>query len=48
MTMDRRLQDSQVTIIGLGLMGGSLAAGLTARHACRRVVGVVRREETAA
>jgi prephenate dehydrogenase len=27
-------------------MGGSLAAALTARHACRRVVGVARREET--
>jgi prephenate dehydrogenase len=41
-----RLQDAQVTVVGLGLMGGSLAAALTARHACRRVVGVARREET--
>ena len=44
--MTPRLQDSQVTIVGLGLMGGSLAAALTARRACRRVVGVARREET--
>jgi prephenate dehydrogenase len=43
-----RLQDAQVTVVGLGLMGGSLAAALTARHACRRVVGVARREETVA
>jgi prephenate dehydrogenase len=42
-----RLCDAQVTIIGLGLMGGSLAAALTRRAACRRVVGVARREETA-
>jgi prephenate dehydrogenase len=41
------LRDAQVTIIGLGLMGGSLAAALTRRAACHRVVGVVRREETA-
>ena len=44
--MAPRLQDAQVTIVGLGLMGGSLAAALTARRACHRVIGVARREET--
>lgn len=44
--MATRLQDTQVTVVGLGLMGGSLAAALTARQVCRRVVGVTRREET--
>jgi prephenate dehydrogenase len=42
----QRLQDAQVSIVGLGLMGGSLAAALTARRACRRVIGIARREET--
>jgi len=41
-----QLPHAQVTVVGLGLMGGSLAAALMARHACRRVVGVARREET--
>ena len=39
-----RLQDAQVTIVGLGLMGGSLAGALQGR--CRSVVGVARRAET--
>jgi prephenate dehydrogenase len=39
-----QLQDCQVTIIGLGLMGGSLAGAL--RGHCRAVIGVARREET--
>lgn len=39
-----RLQDAQVTIVGLGLMGGSLAGALQDR--CRSVVGVARRAET--
>ncbi|HUT21002.1 MAG TPA: prephenate dehydrogenase [Anaerolineae bacterium] len=39
-----RLADAQVTIVGLGLMGGSLAGAL--REQCRRVVGVARRTET--
>lgn len=39
-----RLADAQVTIVGLGLMGGSLAGAL--RGQCRRVVGVARRAET--
>jgi prephenate dehydrogenase len=38
------LQDAQVTIVGLGLMGGSLAGAL--RNRCRLVVGVARRPET--
>ena len=42
--MSRRLQDCQVTIVGLGLMGGSLAGALKGQ--CRTVVGVARRAET--
>ena len=38
------LADAQVTIVGLGLMGGSLAGALRGR--CRAVVGVARRAET--
>jgi len=34
----------QVTVVGLGLMGGSLAGAL--REHCRVIVGVVRRQET--
>lgn len=40
------LTDYQVTIIGLGLMGGSLAGAL--RGKCRSIVGVARRPETIA
>ena len=40
----KRLADCRVVIVGLGLMGGSLAGGLRGR--CRRVVGLARREET--
>jgi prephenate dehydrogenase len=39
----KQLSDVQVTIVGLGLMGGSLAGAL--RGKCRRVVGVTRRTE---
>ena len=39
--MSRQLQDCQVVIVGLGLMGGSLAGAL--RGKCRAVVGVARR-----
>jgi prephenate dehydrogenase len=39
--MPRRLVDCQVAIVGLGLMGGSLAGAL--RGQCRAVVGVARR-----
>ena len=38
------LINTQVTIVGLGLMGGSLAGAL--RGKCRSVVGVARRSET--
>ncbi|NLG50974.1 MAG: prephenate dehydrogenase [Chloroflexi bacterium] len=44
--MEPGFADAQVTIVGLGLMGGSLAAALTSRRACRRVVGVARRPLT--
>lgn len=40
----KKLADAQVTIVGLGLMGGSLAGALRSR--CRAVVGVARRAET--
>jgi len=40
------LKDARVAIVGLGLMGGSLAAALRERGACREVRGVARREET--
>jgi prephenate dehydrogenase len=38
------LSNAQVTIVGMGLMGGSLAGAL--RGKCRRVVGVARRAES--
>ncbi len=40
--MSRQLWDCQVAIVGLGLMGGSLAGAL--RGKCRAVVGVARRD----
>ena len=40
------LQEAQVAIVGLGLMGGSLAAALSARRACRRIIGIARRPST--
>jgi prephenate dehydrogenase len=40
----RELADTRVAVVGLGLMGGSLAGGL--RGQCRAVVGVARRTET--
>jgi prephenate dehydrogenase len=40
----RSLHDCQVTVVGLGLMGGSLAGALRGR--CRAVVGVAQRAET--
>lgn len=39
-------QDKRVAIVGLGLMGGSLAAALKANHACQEVIGIARRSET--
>jgi len=40
----KELAETQVTIVGLGLMGSSLAGAL--RGQCRNVVGVARRHET--
>ena len=40
------LSECSVTIVGLGLMGGSLAAALKARGVVRTVCGVSRRRET--
>jgi prephenate dehydrogenase len=40
----KKLDEAQVTIVGLGLMGGSLAGAL--RGKCESVVGVARRQET--
>ncbi len=40
------LADCQVTIVGLGLMGGSLGLALRERAIVGRVVGVARRRET--
>lgn len=41
--MELPFAEARVTIVGLGLMGGSLAAALRAAHACREIVGVARR-----
>ncbi len=40
----KTLKESKVAIVGLGLMGGSLAGAL--RGKCRAVVGIARRKET--
>ena len=40
----KRLAEGRVAVVGLGLMGGSLAGALRGR--CRAVVGVARRTET--
>ena len=40
----KSLHEAQIAIVGLGLMGGSLAGAL--RGACKTVVGVSRRRET--
>ena len=42
------LAQARVAIVGLGLMGGSLAAALKARGACAEVIGIPRRTETVA
>ncbi|MBC7224020.1 MAG: prephenate dehydrogenase [Anaerolineae bacterium] len=41
-----KLAETRVAVVGLGLMGGSLAAALVQRGACAEVVGVARRPET--
>ena len=40
------LAAARVAVVGLGLMGGSLAAALKTRGACAQVIGVPRRAET--
>jgi len=40
------LASAHVAIVGLGLMGGSLAAALKGRGACAEVIGIPRRPET--
>jgi len=40
----KRLKEAQIAVVGLGLMGGSLAGALRGR--CRSVIGVARRAET--
>ncbi len=40
------LKDKTVLIVGLGLIGGSIARGLVARQACHRVLAVGRDEAT--
>ncbi len=37
---------NKVVIVGLGLIGGSLAAALRKRRACNKIIGVARREQT--
>lgn len=37
---------ARVAIVGLGLMGGSLAAALKTARACRKVIGVARRQNS--
>ena len=41
------LKDARIAIVGLGLMGGSLALALKERRVCREVVALVRRESAA-
>ncbi len=37
---------NKLVVIGIGLIGGSLATGLKKRGACREVIGIARSEET--
>jgi cyclohexadieny/prephenate dehydrogenase len=39
---------NKLVVIGVGLIGGSLAKGLKARGICREVIGIARREDTCA
>lgn len=43
---DLSLRDSRVAIVGLGLMGGSLAMALMQRSLCQEVIGIARRAES--
>jgi prephenate dehydrogenase len=40
------LKNAKVALVGLGLMGGSLALALKQKNICRRVIGLARRQET--
>jgi prephenate dehydrogenase len=40
------LSAARIAIVGLGLMGGSLAAALSTRNACREVIGIARRQNS--
>jgi prephenate dehydrogenase len=42
------LANARVAIVGLGLMGGSLAGALRSRRACAEVIGIPRRADTVA
>lgn len=42
----KSLGDSVVAIVGLGLMGGSLAMALRTQNVCRKIIGVTRDPET--
>jgi len=44
--MHKRLADCRVAIVGLGLMGASLAMDLVHNHLCREVRGIARRTAT--
>lgn len=44
--MSFSIAQAQVAIVGLGLMGGSLAAALCSSNACRQVIGIARRRNT--
>src|SRR5690606_42002152 len=39
---------NKLVVIGIGLIGGSLATGLKQRGACREVIGIARREQPCA
>ena len=45
--LDFTLKNAQITLVGLGLMGGSLAMRLQRDKTCRRIVALLRREEAA-
>jgi prephenate dehydrogenase len=43
---DLSLRNARVAIVGLGLMGGSLAMALMERSVCQQIIGVARRADT--
>jgi len=42
------LQEKRIAVVGLGLMGGSMAGALRMRQVCQEVIGIAHRPETAA